>query len=366
LHHGLLRTAADMKRARAHLAGALSSIGAVALAFTVRAAEPAAARLHLEYRRDHSARGCLSPEQLQDAVEARLGRRVFVATREADLRARVSAARRGGRWSLEIALFDRTGQSLGRRELSTRARHCSALDDSAALVLALAADMPGLARATPVEETAAPEPAPRPVSPPVQIIRASSRSLETPLEIPESTHTPRSGLQLEPALGVVAVSGLLPRVGYGLELGITLRSNAFWPVSVRAAGWLGQRRELEGARAATFSLRTLEVGVCPWTGPFGGSSLSVCAVEWLGWGRARGIGFDQTEESNTWLLQFGPGLSLTQGLGPLLVSASATALVPAVRRRYFFTEAGADDRNITVYGQSWLSLSAALRVGIEI
>ena len=31
-----------------------------------------------------------------------------------------------------------------------------------------------------------------------------------------------------------------------------------------------------------------------------------------------------------------------------------------------FTEAGSDDRNITVHGQSWLSLSAALRLGIEI
>jgi hypothetical protein len=264
---------------------------------------------------------------------------------------------------MEIALFDRAGQSLGTRELSTPARHCSALDDSVALVLALAADMPGLELSTPAVESAAPAPAASPAPRAVPITRPS---LETPLEIPASTHAPRRGIELEPALGVAVVSGVLPSIGYGIELGITLRASPFWPVSLRGTGWAGQRRELEGTRGATFSLRTLELGVCPWTVPFGGSSLSLCLLEWLGWGRAQGVGFDQTDDSTTWLFQFGPGLTLTHDLGPLFVSASGAALVPAVRRRYFFIEAGADERDITVHWQSWLSLSAALRLGIEI
>jgi hypothetical protein len=314
----------------------------------------AAASVYLEYRRETAASTCVSAEQLTADVEARLGRRVFAPAATAELHARLSARRARGRFVIEIALSDREGQGLGTRELSTRAPHCSSLDDSVSLVLSLAADMP-LA----VANGGKPEPAPRPR----EVVSVPPASLETPLVIPATTHAPRLGLRLEPTLGIGGVSGLLPALGAGLELGLTLKANAFWPVSIRGTAWAEQRRTLASrAKGATFSAQTLEVGVYPWSGRLGGLEASVCVLQVLGRVRARGFGFDETWPEDAWLVQFGTGAALTQWLGPVFVSASAALLVPAVRRRYFITE-GAD---VSLYEQPWLSPSAAVRVGTEI
>jgi hypothetical protein len=326
---------------------------------------PAVARVQLEYRREASAATCISPEQLRSGVEARLDRSVFAAAAQAELRARVLARRSAGRYVIEIALFDREGHSLGARQLTTSAPHCSSLDDSVTLVLSLAVDVarPPIGDDALERELVPPArgaPAPAPASPPAE-------SLGTPLAIPATTPAPRRGLRLEPTLGVALITGLLARPAYGLELGVTLRANAFWPVSLRGTGWAGQRHELEGGvRGATFSVQTLEVGVCPWTAELGGSSVSLCALEWLGLGRARGFGFDESERSAAWLVQFGLGATFSHPLGPLFVSASGSALVPAIRRRYYFTEGATDAADITLYEQPWLSLGAALRIGLEL
>jgi hypothetical protein len=327
----------------------------VAFAADDRRELPAAsARVYLEYERDLAASTCVSPEQLRADVEARLGRRVFAPAAEAELQARVRARRASGRFVIEIALSDREGHGLGTRELSTRAPHCSSLDDSMSLVLSLAADMP-LA----VANGGTPERAPRPG----EVVSVAPASLETPLVIPAMTHAPRLGLRLEPTLGIGGVSGLMPALAPGVELGLTLRANAFWPISFRGTAWAEQRRTLAtGARGATFSAQTLEVGVHPWSGRFGGLDASVCVLQMLGRVRARGFGFDETWSEDAWLVQFGGGAALTQWLGPVFVSASAALLVPAVRRRYFVTE-GAD---VSLHEQPWLSVAAAVRVGTEI
>jgi hypothetical protein len=322
---------------------------------TPPATPPAAsARLYLEYRRDLVASTCVSAEQLMADVEARLGRSVFAPAPAAELHARVRARRASGRFVIEIALSDREGHGLGTRELSTRAPHCSSLDDSVSLVLSLAADMP-LA----VANGGKPEPAPRLG----EVVSVPPASLETPLVIPATTHAPRLGLRLDPTLGIGVLSGLMPAPGAGVELGLTLRPGGFWPVSLRGTAWAEQRRTLASrARGATFSAQTLEVGVYPWTGRLGSLEASVCVLQMLGRVRARGFGFDETWAEDAWLVQLGGGAALTRWLGPVFVSASAALLVPAVRRRYFITE-GAD---ISLHEQPWLSLSAAVRVGTEI
>lgn len=317
----------------------------------------ASARVHLEYRRDAAASTCVSRQQLMADVEARLGRRVFAPAAEAELRARVRARRASGRFVIEIALSDRDGSGLGTRELSTRAVHCSSLDDSVSLVLSLAADMPPAVaiRATPEAE---------PRSDLHALVPTPPASLDTPLVIPATTHAPRLGLRLEPSVGMGLVSGLLPALGAGVELGLTLRANAFWPVSLRGTVWAEQRRTRGSpVKGATFSAQTLEVAVYPWTGRIGGLEASLCVLQMLGRVQARGFGFDETSPADAWLLQLGGGVALTRWLGPVFVSASAALLAPAVRRRYFITEGAAD---VTLHEQPWLSLAAAIRVGTEI
>lgn len=323
---------------------------------SVERAPPAApATVHLEYRRLPGAGSCISAEQLARAVEERLGRGVFAARDRAELTARVRARRLGRRFVVEMELFDRGDRRLGRRELSTRAAHCSALDDSLALVLALAADMPREPAAH-----ASPDAAPTEPSPPGG---APARSLGTPLSIPTNTFPPRLALALRPSLGAAAAVGLIPSLALGLELGVELRSPHFWPIALHAAGFGEQRqRAAVPSRGARFTAQTLVLGVCPWTGELGGLDASVCVAQRLGRVRARGVGFDERQRDDGWLLHVGAGLTLARSFGPLFVAASGTLLVPVVRRRYFFT----DDVDITLYEQPWLGGLVALRVGTEI
>jgi hypothetical protein len=357
------RAASERLGARARLSCWVSlAIIVVAHAFASSAAAEspraaAPARLHLEYRREPAAATCLSAEQLALGVETRLGRPVFAPADSADLTARVSARRVARRFVIEVELYDRAQQSLGTRELSTRAPHCSSLDDSLALVLSLAADMPGVVAAP---EASAPARAEASES---HVPSTTVSPFSTPLSIPETTHAPRLGVLLSPSLGVAVDSGILPAAALGLELGLELKSNRLWPVQLRGAGWSEQRQALPGdAKGATFSAQTLELGVCPWTGRLAGREVSVCASQRLGRIAARGFGFDEPQRNDGWQVHVGVGAALKQEIGPLFVALSAGLLVPLVKRRYFFT----DGVDVTLYDQPWLSGAAALRVGVEI
>jgi hypothetical protein len=339
------------------LATQASSLALGAEAAGPSTGERAPALVHLDYRRDRRAASCVSAPQLVRDVEARLARRVFAPAAEAELTARVRARRVKRSFVIELELFDRERRSLGRRELSTRAAHCSALDDSLALVLALAADIPQLPPPTAEDAVAAPTPSPAPAS------RAPSASLGTPLSIPATTHAPRLGVRLRPSLGAAAALGLVPALAPGLELGLELRVDQFWPVLVQGAGFLerDQASNIPGKRA-TVAAQTLTLGVCPWTGMLGRFEGSVCAVQCVARLRARGVGFDVAQRDDGWSLHAGAGLGLSRAFGPLFVAAWGTLLVPVVRRRYFFT----DEVDVPLYEQSWLGGLVALRVGTEI
>src|SRR6188474_2012752 len=97
------------------------------------AAEPGALAT-LELTRTSAAEHCIDAPTLTRSVETRLARRAFATT--APLRLRVALDRHGSNWIAELYLSDSAGP-LGERSLSTGAAHCSALDDSLALVVAL-------------------------------------------------------------------------------------------------------------------------------------------------------------------------------------------------------------------------------------
>jgi len=319
--------------------------------------EPAApVSVQLDYERAESAASCVSAEQLVRDVEGRLGRRVFVAAAEADLVARVSARRDKGRFLLEIELLDRAGQRLGLRQLSSRAAHCSSLDDSLALVLALAVDA---ARA--VVET---PPAASPAAPPAALpaVVAPPAALQTSLLIPARTHAPRLGWGWAPSAGVALASGLFPSAAFGLELGLELRPPHFWPLTLRGTWWVEQ--DVAGprpGRRVEFAARTLELGVCPWTGPLGAFEGAACLVQWLGRMEARGFGFDESGSDDGWLAAVGLAPALGYRIGPLKASLAPTLLVPLLQRRYFSTDAA----DITLHEQPGVFWAGTLRVSAE-
>jgi hypothetical protein len=321
------------------------------------AADPA--RVYLSMDRRSGAEGCPSVEELRLAVETRLRRPVFVAKGQADLLVELSAVREGRRYVVLITLLDRERRWLGERRLETRARHCSALDDSLALVLSLAADVrrseiPTPAQLPPVEaqtETKA-------VS--VASARTGTPRLSTPLLIPETTSTPRLPFALQPSLGSAFGLGLLPQLAWGAQARLVIVPPELWPLIVEGTVWGGQRLGRE--RGVRFSLQTLRVGVCPVRSGWERWELSLCIDEALGVIRARGFGFDEDRPATHFWAALGAGGSARHPLGPLFLSGAASLLAPLVQRRYFY----ADEGSVTLYRAPWLLGMAAISVGIDL
>jgi hypothetical protein len=335
-------------RASAWAIWALSWLSA-ATSWAAEAEPEPPALVHLAYDRAAAASGCQTPEELRAAVEARLGRRVFVPQESADLVAEVRAYRRARRYVITVTLFDASRRRLGERRLETRARHCSALDDSLALVLSLAADVRRPAAAPISTEPAAPaSPPPAPLA------------LSTPVVIPETAPAPRSGVVLQPSLGVAFGLGLLPQLAVGAQARLGLVLPGFWPLFADATWWHGQR--LGDEQGVTFALETVRLGVCPWQSAADGLELSVCVDELFGAMRATGFGFDERETVDRWLAAIGGGATGRYSFGPGFVSAAGSLLVPLVQRRYFYT----DGEQFNLYESPWALGLFTISVGLEI
>src|SRR5258706_2877888 len=95
----------------------------------------------LSVERGPGAEACLDESQLKRSVERRLKRSVFVSEADASLRLRVSFSAHDGELEARIELSNIDGTPRGTRSLVTTG-HCSALDDSLALSVALLVDEP--------------------------------------------------------------------------------------------------------------------------------------------------------------------------------------------------------------------------------
>jgi hypothetical protein len=332
-------------------AGLLTSAFAAA-----QPAEPAPALLALDYARSAGAAHCLGPAALARAVEQRLGRKVFVPRARAELQAHVRAERVAHGFRIDVELFDGEGHSLGKRHLRTRARHCSALDDSLALVVSLAVDV----AASPApqeqeqEQEQAPEASPERTQPPAPL------ALETPIEVPASSYAPRAGWQLAPALTVLAAGGLLPGMGLGGAFELELRPPAFWALWLRAALW--QPRRIGGSQGVKLSAQTLELGVCPWLFELAGVESRLCAQQLIGRVAMQGFGFDRDQSGSGASFGLGATESLRQHFGDWFISLSGSLLAPLVQRRYFYVDGG----DIVLHDPAPVWAFGSLSFGLEL
>jgi hypothetical protein len=310
------------------------------------AAAPAAVKLHLDYQRAPGALDCASAEQLAAAVEARLGRRVFVAASEADLHAQLRAQRVGRGYRIALQLYDRDRHPLGRRQLSTRARHCSALDEALALVVSLAADV-----------TLPPPASAAPLQPPLAV---TPLPLDTPIEVPADASAPRQPWQVRPSVGLLLLSGLLPGVGVAAAVEVELEPPRFWPFWLRASTFLEERAG--AATGGEFTAHTLELGVCPWSPRGSRWESRLCAQQLLGVLKAQGFGSDADQEEPR--ISFALGLEQTLGyrIGDWFISVSGSLLATPQRRRYYYV----DEDQITLHEQGWIWAGGRLALGFEL
>jgi len=279
----------------------------------------------LDWQRAPGAEQCLDAPALEQGVEMRLARRVFVQaepqTRPTSPAVRIRgriAPRPGAGFHAELELETLDGESLGRRELETHAEHCSALDESLALVVALMVDIP-------------PEKLPaRPVAP-------APRAF-TPIAVPKTTHAPREPWQVEVTLLGTFGIGLLPEPAVGVRAGVGVAPPAFWLTELEATYWPAQERE-RGGVGTELGLMTLGLFVCPLTFESGWLGLRICAGQELGRVHAAGFGFDRDREHARLFFDAGARLrGVLRLTGALELRAGIGVALPFSRDRFVYAE----------------------------
>lgn len=218
----------------------------------IAGAAPRSAQVALTWVRSGDSQSCLSEAALRQAVEQRLGRRVFTSSEHADLRVRATLKRLSKPllWQAEITMETPQGNALGQRVLTAPGARCSALNESLALVLALLVDRS-------VEPTAPPEAAPSPADPP------------SPLHIPEAP-SPAHASPAPAALPWSLETGLGGGIGLGTAipwaagpmLWAAIVPPHFTRVLVSFTHWLpGDLRD--GTAGARFEQEALALELCP-------------------------------------------------------------------------------------------------------
>lgn len=145
-----------------------------------------ASEVSLQWVRLPNADSCIASRELTQRVETRLGRRVFVATSEADriVEGRIERTRSGHRAS--IRMTGPSGAVLGERTIESAGEHCAAIDEPLVLIMALLIDPEALAP----RRTTGPEP--------IAGIEAAPASTPEP-PLPEPTFTTERELPQAPA-----------------------------------------------------------------------------------------------------------------------------------------------------------------------
>ena len=270
----------------------------------------------IEWHREAGAEECMDATAIRREVDRRLGRRAVAPRERADLvvDGTLSAGADGFRARLVLQRPD--GRALGVRELSTKADHCSALDESLALVVALMVDVP--------RSEIPPAPAtPPPVARPRGVV------------IPAETFAPRRPWHFgASALGAFTL-GLEPKGVFGARALLWLEPPAFARFEVEASTYASARADAERSGAGTdFRASTLGLFVCPLA--FGGARL--CAGQVVAQVDAEGFGFDQSYQQARLAAAVGVRARYQVSLlGPLVLSAGLGADGYVFRDRFFYT-----------------------------
>lgn len=298
---------------------------------------------------------CLDAPRLKRGVEARLRRRVFVEPAQAGLRLVVTFERRADGTEARVDLFSMDGAPRGSRSLVTSG-HCSALDDSLALSVALLVDQP-------------PEPEPEAVQPPAQTDSAGTGLTPSPkpaaarpaLTIPADVDAPREPWHVHAGVSGAATWGVLPGLSPSLSLYFKLVPRHFVPVLLQGEAFWSATAERDGSSGVRFRLLRAGLGLCPPVveGTRGGAS--ICVGQKLGWLEAEGYGFDHNarEKRLTYALTAG-GEGWLRLLGPVSLRGYLGAEVPVLRDEF----ASSGSNGVTLFQQSPVAFAAEL--GLEV
>lgn len=323
----------------------------------------AALLVALSVQYGEGVKACLSPKQLSRGVEKRLRRKVFVEPERAQLRFVVSFERHGAETEVRIDVSDMNGQKRGSRSLVTSG-HCSALDDSLALSVALLVDQPpepepeappspGVTapadtapRAT---VSAAPPPAPRVRTPP------------TPITIPPEVEAPREPWHVELGAAGSAILGALPGIEPGFALYSKLVPHRVAPILLQGEVFARATAERDATSGARFRLFRVGLALCPALSEVSAGAFSLCFGQKVGWLEVEGYGFDHAsrERRLTFALTLGGEGRLRLG-GPVSLRGYLGLEVPVVRDQF-----ASSGRNAVQLFQA-SPVAVASEIGLEV
>lgn len=276
------------------------------------------------------AESCLGQARLERSVERRLKRRVFVPDADADLRLRVRFVQRGEQIEAHIEIASKDGTPRGSRSLVTSG-HCSKLDDSLALSLALLVDQPPDPEPAPPPEAeaAAAVPIVAPVTPPPRGV----------IVIPAEVAAPREPWHVAAGAAAKAIWGALPGIAGGAVLWLQLRPGGFPAILLAGEGFLPAEAERDADSGARFRLVRVGLAICPALTAAPGASIGLCVGQQVAWLAASGYGFDHDAKQRRLGYSFSlGGEGRVRLFSPVSVRAFFGAEVPLLRDR--FTSAG--------------------------
>ncbi len=330
-------------------------IGLTASTGRAQAPHPTA---QLELARAEGANTCLAGPQLVKSVQARLGRSVFVQS-DAVLRLRVALepAERG--WVARLTLSDSLGV-LGTRELSSKARHCSALDESLALVVALLVDTPP---ERDLSEPATTETASLTSTTKRSSVLAAPARPPTPLQIPADTFAPREPWSFDAGLSVSAAVGLVPGLGLGMEAGMGLRAPEGPWLRLVGDWWFAREARIDATRGARVSLRRAGLDVCGFELHAGAAHVSACVGQRAGLLSVEAFGFQQNTASHRLALSLSAGVDSMIPIGRYFgLVCAIRAELPLVRDR-FTGQTATGDPSLVFQGAP---LAVFARAGVQV
>jgi len=279
-----------------------------------QAADAASASARLDLAKGPGTEQCIGARALMRAVEQRLQRHAFRQDLPATLYVRIAVERTAdATWSAEISMQDGGGAFLRNRSIVTSAPHCSALDDSLALVVALLVDSPPVV--PPVESKPEPEPgAPTTVPPSSPPPRKPVFPAKTStISLPRDTPARRQPWLFNVGVGGAAAMGMLPGVAPGVELGVDAKPPTVPEIRLFAGLYPARQAERAGAQSgARFSLASLGLALCPLDQALGAVHWFGCAGQTLGWVRVAAFGFDENTTTShlTYALLASTGLTI--------------------------------------------------------
>ncbi|MBX3192299.1 MAG: hypothetical protein KF819_35240 [Labilithrix sp.] len=343
---------------KTRIAAALIGLLAFLLGAPGRAAPPAGGprTSALSWVRLPGADACIAAPALAAAVEARLGRRVFVPPSDAELSVEgtIGYDAKSKRYHATFRVADRDGKVLGTREVDERADACDKLDDRLAFVLSILIDPDAALDPAPARP---PDPAPAPAPPPPT---APPAPREEPPPAPPEPWRWLAGADFGGA------AGLVPDVGWVVS-GHGILTPPKWPgLRAKGSSFLPTSRRVEGIARADITLVTGELAICPVqvrSRPFG---FNACLGGMLGQLGARGGGFPDSRGYDTLLggIVVDTLVELAVTRSPDLVFTLSPALVvPLSRARLAYDDAGGVRRTIFEVSPVGGSLSLGLAIG---